>query len=277
MGGFIFISFFVFAIVVIVLAFSHQRRANLLESYRQLARRFGGHAERGGWLGLPTAIFRHNNTCVSVDVFSTGGRSPTHYTQVHFYWQQPVVRCEIYPEGYWTRMGKFFGIEDIEIGSPEFDNEFVIKGNDPMAIRQVLNPNVQWKIRQLHRFLGNNDIYISFGRHELLVKKLSLIRHYTTLAEFVTLAIDLFDRAFVADESGIEFVKRPRVAKPVEAVCQVCGEQIKSKVVFCRRCRTPHHEECWRYYGACSTYGCQETKYLRPKAGRAKKKGGAHV
>ena len=42
-----------------------------------------------------------------------------------------------------------------------------------------------------------------------------------------------------------------------EVICRVCGEAITpDSVVFCQQCRTPHHGDCWKYYGACSVYGC---------------------
>jgi hypothetical protein len=45
--------------------------------------------------------------------------------------------------------------------------------------------------------------------------------------------------------------------------CQVCGEKMESRVVYCAKCRTPHHEECWSYVGQCSTYGCREIRFTR--------------
>jgi hypothetical protein len=45
--------------------------------------------------------------------------------------------------------------------------------------------------------------------------------------------------------------------------CQVCGEKMESRVVFCAKCRTPHHEECWSYVEQCSTYGCREIRFTR--------------
>ncbi len=44
--------------------------------------------------------------------------------------------------------------------------------------------------------------------------------------------------------------------------CQVCGEGLSERVVHCLACRTPHHEECWRYTGVCSIYACRETRYV---------------
>jgi hypothetical protein len=60
-------------------------------------------------------------------------------------------------------------------------------------------------------------------------------------------------------------------ARPVEAPaltssggeCQVCGAGMNDHVVYCAKCRTPHHEECWVYNGACSTYGCREIRSTR--------------
>jgi hypothetical protein len=45
--------------------------------------------------------------------------------------------------------------------------------------------------------------------------------------------------------------------------CQVCGEKMESRVIYCAKCRTPHHEECWSYVGTCSTYGCREIRFTR--------------
>jgi len=61
---------------------------------------------------------------------------------------------------------------------------------------------------------------------------------------------------------------RPK-AKEVEVVatstpggtCQVCGTWMEERVVWCARCRTPHHRECWDYTGMCSTFGCREIRF----------------
>jgi hypothetical protein len=40
------------------------------------------------------------------------------------------------------------------------------------------------------------------------------------------------------------------------ALCQVCGDPLFNPVALCRACSTPHHMDCWRYVGGCSTYAC---------------------
>jgi hypothetical protein len=47
-----------------------------------------------------------------------------------------------------------------------------------------------------------------------------------------------------------------------QGICQVCATSVTERAVWCRRCRTPHHMECWIYTGMCSTYGCREIGYL---------------
>jgi hypothetical protein len=46
-----------------------------------------------------------------------------------------------------------------------------------------------------------------------------------------------------------------------QGTCQVCATPMEDRVVWCRRCRTPHHLECWVYTGMCSTFGCREIGY----------------
>lgn len=46
-------------------------------------------------------------------------------------------------------------------------------------------------------------------------------------------------------------------------ICLVCGCLLGSGVVRCAACRTPHHEDCWRWTGECSTYACRERRWVR--------------
>ncbi len=55
----------------------------------------------------------------------------------------------------------------------------------------------------------------------------------------------------------------PMSVDAAAGVCQVCSEKMETRVVYCGKCRTPHHEECWSYVGQCSTYGCREIRFTR--------------
>ena len=39
-------------------------------------------------------------------------------------------------------------------------------------------------------------------------------------------------------------------------LCQVCGEAIEDDVIYCTKCATPHHRDCWDWVGHCSTFAC---------------------
>jgi hypothetical protein len=83
------------------------------------------------------------------------------------------------------------------------------------------------------------------------------------------LCLELFDQAMLTRSEGIEFVGSSHEAQLIEdPICQVCGEVVAADMVFCRRCRTPHHLDCWQYNGSCSIYGCRETRYAVPTVAR---------
>ena len=44
--------------------------------------------------------------------------------------------------------------------------------------------------------------------------------------------------------------------------CQICGEELEGQLVWCAKCKTPHHGDCWEFYGGCSTYGCGGNRAL---------------
>jgi hypothetical protein len=56
---------------------------------------------------------------------------------------------QVYKEGFFSKVGKAFGGQDIEMGHDDFDNNYIIKSNDELFAKRVLNA----RIRQL--FLRN--------------------------------------------------------------------------------------------------------------------------
>ncbi len=53
----------------------------------------------------------------------------------------------------------------------------------------------------------------------------------------------------------------------IPVTCQVCGERIaKGNDVFCFDCNTPHHLDCWKYTGHCSTFACGCRRFRKSPA-----------
>ncbi|MEM7101615.1 MAG: DUF3137 domain-containing protein [Bacteroidota bacterium] len=46
---------------------------------------------------------------------------------------------KIYREGFFSKLGKGLGMQDIEIGDPEFDKEFIIKANDDFFVKEIFD------------------------------------------------------------------------------------------------------------------------------------------
>lgn len=270
MGFFVLLGVVIFAFAI---SWQVHSRNELKNTYQRIAQRFHGRCNIVGLWDQPSINFVYRNAYALLDIYSTGGKHKTYYTQFRISWPDSHFRCEVYPEGILSRLGKFIGMQDVEIGSPRFDAEYVIHGTDVRELREFLTFEVQQRIDKLRLFGsssqsfrvdGAHDIYISVGGGQLLIKKRGLIRDYAELEAFVLLSFDLFDQATQASTEGIEFVEaKPEATLSLkEAVCQICGETVKLKAVFCRTCKTPHHKDCWEYYGACSTYGCGQRRYL---------------
>jgi hypothetical protein len=263
-----FFAFFwlvvVMVVVILAIVYSSGQAKALNEAYGKVARRFQGRMIEAGMFGRPAILFHHiGGASVKVDVHSTGGKNPTYYTQVHIAWPDRTTRCEVYPERFTSRVGKMLGFLDIEIGSPKFDEDFIIIGNSVGGVREVLTPEVQTALYSLRRMKNNDHIYMSIGGGKMLVKKLGLLRTEPELVQYIEAALDLYDRALHRGHSavGIEFVSEGKTETATEVVCQICGEAITTELVHCRRCKTPHHEDCWEYFGGCSTFGCGERRY----------------
>lgn len=254
--------------VLVWLAFVDIMTRHLTEAYQRVAYTFQGYVEPATWSRYPRLGFSYEGRTVFVDVFTVGNRKYTgHCTRLRIVWPDRGARCEVYPHGIFDRLGALFGMQDIEIGSRPFDQTYVISGNDVPAIRGLLTAGVQARIEALRRH-RTPDLYVSWEGGMLTIRKQEIYRSFEELQAFILLALSLFDAAYATRSEGIRFVGELHQAaesvsdpfslpRDQEVTCRVCGEAITpDSVVFCQQCRTPHHGDCWKYYGACSVYGC---------------------
>jgi hypothetical protein len=258
--------FGVLAVVIFLFAafYFHSQKARATDAtYHRVANRFSGIAAAGGVFGPHSFTFEHHGVWVKVDAHR-GGENESDYTQVHLAWPDPKTRCEVYPEYFSSRLGKMVGLRDVKIGSHQFDKDFIITGSSATKLRSLLTQDVQEAIYTLRRMPPGYDIFVSIAGGQMLVKKLSLFRQEEALTRFVEAVLELYDRARgrASMEREVEFVSELKLGEPKEVVCQICGEAISQESVRCRRCKTPHHADCWEYFGGCSTFGCGEKRYI---------------
>lgn len=248
-----------------------QQRQQLLN---RVATRFRGRLENNYWFehpvirlqfqGAPALLqFRHGSNRGSHTVFSIA-------------WPDSNFRCEIYPQDIFSGFRKLLGTEDIQIGSPQFDAAFFIAGTDRAAVRQVLSAEVQSLIFRLLTLTSSNvfvarDIQVRWAGGLLSVTKPAMLATYESLEQFLSLSALLYSAALATRHSGIEFLGEVREPDAIESQCQVCGEALTGELVYCASCETPHHRDCWHYFGGCSTYACGQKKFL-PQPTRERRK-----
>ena len=118
------------------------------EMWRQLSEEIGAEFVEGGfWKGNKVQAHVGPWT-VTLDIYteSTGESSVT-YTRMRAPYVNPEgFRFTIYRKNLFSDLGMLLGMQDIEIGEPEFDEAFIIKGNDESRVESLFSDS---KIRQL--------------------------------------------------------------------------------------------------------------------------------
>lgn len=206
------------------------------------------------------------------------------------------LRCEVYPERFMSALGKLIGMQDIEIGQGVFDARYILKSNDPGALVTFLDQPVRDAVDALYFMHGDQDVYVHLDASKILVKRRRLVRDEGELDLFFAQALRIFDGAlrslgalyqlppesagirflggrsvqepprqaaspgevtFLPDSEGIHFEGQEPRALPPAKTCPVCGDGLKGRIVVaCASCDARHHQDCWEFNGACSTYGC---------------------
>lgn len=256
-------------IIIIGVAIAAQRNA-LNHTYRLFAQRVGGTLTKEGLWTFPSVTFSHNGASALLDVYATGAENQTFYTQLTFtFYHNSSFRCEISPQGFLQEIGKFFGMQDIEVGYRPFDDQFIVKSDDIETVRNFLNATVQQELLKLKRLRHNNHIYLSVNSSRLLIQKLSLLNRLEDLIAFYESSGRICDEVMtllgVNGAGGIQILDVSFDGAEATPICQVCGEEVTGNKVICRRCRTPHHRDCWEYNGGCSVYACKERRYTVSK------------
>ena len=118
------------------------------EIWRQLCNEIGAQYVEGGlWKGNKVQAHCGQWT-VTLDIYTqSDGKTTTVYTRLRApYVNKDGFRFTIYRKSIFSGLGKLLGMQDVEVGYPEFDEVFIIKGNDETKLRALFaNP----KIRQL--------------------------------------------------------------------------------------------------------------------------------
>lgn len=118
------------------------------EIWSQIADEIGGELILDRFWKSGGLRFQHGEWEILLDTFTVQhDKSSSTYTRLRApFVNKDGLQLKLAREGFFSKIGKLFGSQDIQIGDPYFDEKFVIKGNDEDKIRQLLASD---KLKQL--------------------------------------------------------------------------------------------------------------------------------
>lgn len=239
-------------------------------SYQQIAKQFSGRFVPGGFFAQPSVRMRYGDTFAVLTEASSRGPHFGRCTQLTINWADRRFHAEIACHLSTQSPRPFDTLQPIGTGDPEFDRRLVVRGANEKEVRQFLSDGVRWQMIRLFETVDDKHLYISIDRGHLCIQKPRSIRSFAVLKSFVERALELYDQAMITQAVGIEFVESGEATTLEHVICKICGEEIAGhEMVYCQRCKTPHHGDCWQYAGSCSVYGCMEKNFRRPQAASA--------
>jgi hypothetical protein len=118
------------------------------EVWQRLSEEIGAEFVEGGfWKGGSKVQAHVGPWTITLDTFSVwNGQFLVTFTRMRAPYINPEgFRFSIYRKGLFSDLGKLLGMQDIEVGDPEFDEAFIIKGNDEGRVRDLF---ADQKLRQ---------------------------------------------------------------------------------------------------------------------------------
>ena len=161
------------------------------------------------------------------------------------------------------------GLVRVATGESEFDRRTRILASDATFARDVLDPSARRALTDLRELLANDHVHLSASASRIFLRKRGVVRDLPDLSLFARLCDAVYDRLLVIweRENGIEILDETDPLEPEGTKCQVCSHPMAADAsVRCRRCRTPHHTDCWDFNGGCATFACGEKQWLKGAA-----------
>jgi hypothetical protein len=128
------------------------------EIWRQFCDQTGSNYVDGGFWKGDKVEATHGPWTVTLDTYAVStGKSTIIYTRMRAPYVNPDgFRFTVYRKGIFTALGKLLGMQDVTVGHPDFDRDFVIKGNDDHKLWRLF---ASQRVRDL--ISAQKDIYFS--------------------------------------------------------------------------------------------------------------------
>jgi hypothetical protein len=243
-------------VAIVVVAFSLLQSGARRRNLESVARKYGG-TVTSTWLSETDLELNVDGVPAHLS-YHPGSKNRSPFTRILFN-ATPPGRLRIVVDGFWESLKRAFGSEDLEIGDAAFDQAFVIQGSPLNWVRATLDAETRTRICRLSAlgsgFLRGSSVSLEAGPTGVMVAvPRNLVGDGEALESFIGEAIALFRRLRESSEPGVRFLSADQVVK--DGRCPVCEHPFGGDVRSCDACATPHHADCWAYFGGCSTYAC---------------------
>jgi hypothetical protein len=121
------------------------------EIWSQLSKEIGADYQEGSFFKTGNVLVSHRQWDIILDTYTVStGKSSVTFTRIRApYVNKDGFRFRMYRKNIFSWLGKIFGMQDIEIGDPYFDEEFVIQGAPvEMVMRLFANMNIRQLIQK---------------------------------------------------------------------------------------------------------------------------------
>jgi hypothetical protein len=254
-GGVVILIFALLAFFGFIAWSARSYNQTRMHFFARLGTRWNGRAVEGGFWSNPMLELEVDGVAAQL-TYHTGSRYEPAWTKVHFNWASRH-RLRLRPEGFTVVLRSVFGGAVIRIGDPEFDPMFWIEGTDREWARTILTPAVRrglLELRSTGTWFTSNDVTVDLGPTGLMLKvSRNLVDDQAYLESFVDLAVLILRE--MKSIAAVAVVVMAEVELRGGSECPVCGHAVESART-CPQCRTPHHEECWKYMGGCAIFAC---------------------
>lgn len=132
------------------------------EIWRQLSAKLGAEFKKGRWTGDLVKV-RHGEWILTLDTYVVStGKTTIIFTRMRApYVNREGFRFTIYRRGWFSEIAKFFGMQDVEVGQPELDEPFIIKGTSETTLRALFDDA---RLREL--LVAQPKIHLTVKDHE---------------------------------------------------------------------------------------------------------------
>jgi hypothetical protein len=188
------------------------------EIWNELSNQINAEFQEKGIFGKGRVVAHAKEWTITLDTYTvTNGKYSTTYTRMRApYVNKDGFWFKIYRAGFFSDVGALLGMKDIEVGFPEFDRDFVIKGNQEDKVKALFtNTNIRKLIElqpKFHLEVKNDEGYFGAefpeGVDELYFRVTGVMRDIGLLKSLFDLFGEILDYLCVI---GSAYEDNPRV------------------------------------------------------------------